>query len=122
MLNPAAAGRRLSRRIALLQALAAGLVAAGFLALGGRAALGALLGGLAVAAGGALMGWRSFAGGAVGPGRALLQLVGGIALKWLVVVLVLYLALAVLALDPLAVLCGVLAALAMQLFALTFKA
>lgn len=121
MLNSAAASRRLARRIALLQAVVTVLVAAAFLLAGGKAALGAALGGLAVTLGSALMGWRAFAGGIAGAGTALLRLAVGIALKWATVVLVLYLALAQWALDPLAVLSGVLAALAVNLLAIGFR-
>ncbi len=104
-----------------MQASVTGLVAAAFLAEGARSALGALLGGLAVTLGGALMAWRVFAGDVGAAERALLRMAGGIALKWATVVLVLYLALAKWALDPLAVLCGVLAALAVNLAAIGFR-
>ena len=116
-----AAGRRLARRILIVQTTVIVAIALALLVFGWPLALGAALGGFAVAAGGALMARRTFAGAAAGPGPTLLRLAGGVALKWLVIVLVLYIALAKLALDPLAVLGGVLAALAVNLAALTFK-
>jgi ATP synthase protein I len=115
-----AAGRRLARRILVVQTAVIAAIALALLVFGWQHALGAALGGLAVAAGGALMAWRTFAG-VTGAGPTLMRLAGGVALKWLVILLVLYIALAKLALDPLAVLGGVLAALAINLLALTFK-
>jgi ATP synthase protein I len=121
VLNSLAAGRRLAWRILLLQLAVIAALALALLAFGGGLALGAALGGMAVAIGGALMAWRTFNGAMAGAGPTLMRLVGGVALKWLVILLVLYIALAKLALDPLAVLGGVLAALAVNLVALTFK-
>jgi len=121
VLNTAAAGRRLARRIVLVQVIVTGSLAALFLAVGGREAMGAAMGGLAVTLGGALMAWRTFAGAPSGPELALFRLFVGAALKWSVVVLVLYLALAKWALDPLAVFSGVLAALLVNLAAIGFR-
>jgi ATP synthase protein I len=121
VLNSMAAGRRLARHILAMQLAVIVVVALVLLVFGWRYALGAALGGVAVAAGGALMAWRTFAGAVAGPVPTFGRLAGGVALKWLVIVLVLYIALARLALDPLAVLGGVLAALAVNLLALTFK-
>ncbi len=121
MLNTADASRRLARRIAVIQAIVTGIVAAVFLAAGLRSMLGAAVGGMAVTLGGALMAWRTFAGDVGAAEGALLRLAGGIVMKWATVVLLLYLALAQWALDPLAVLCGVLAALAVNLAAIGFK-
>ena len=121
MLNTAAASRRLARRIAVTQAIVTSIVAAVFLAKSVSAAAGAALGGLAITVGGALMAWRALSGGIYGAEVALLKLAGGIALKWATVVLVLYLALAQWALDPLAVLSGFLAALMVNLAAIGFR-
>jgi small-conductance mechanosensitive channel len=65
------------------------------------------------------MAWRAFGGGVTGAGAALLRVFGGLALKWLVIVAVLYLALARLGLPPLPILAGLGAALAA--FLLGFK-
>src|SRR5690606_13291788 len=93
------------------QGAVAALVATGFLLHGPRAALAAALGGGAVVLGSALMAWRSFGGGLHGGTIALARVLGGLALKWLVIVTVLYIALARLGLPPLPLLAGVGAAL-----------
>ncbi|MGQ0800327.1 MAG: ATP synthase subunit I [Pseudomarimonas sp.] len=118
MLNTSAASRRLARRIAVIQAIVTSIVAAGFLADSVRAAAGAALGGLAITVGGALMAWRALSGGVVAAEVAMVKLASGMALKWATVVLVLYLALAQWALDPLAVFSGLLAALVVNLVAI----
>lgn len=121
MLNSVAAGRRQARSVVAYQAgvaLAAALV---FLVQGTDAALAALVGGGSVALGSALMAWRAFAGGVDGGGMALMRLFGGLALKWLVVVAALYLALARLALPPLPLLAGLCAALVASLLAFRIK-
>lgn len=112
MLNSVAAGRRQATRVLIAQSIATGLAALVFLVHEPRAALGALAGGGAVALGSALMAWRALGGGVTGAGAALLRVVGGLALKWLVIVGALYLALARLGLPPLPVLAGLCAALA----------
>lgn len=116
-----AAGRRQAKRVLVAQAIATGLVALAFLVQGEQAALGALLGAGAVTLGSALMAWRTFGGGVVGAGAALFRVFGGLALKWLVVVGVLYLALARLGLPPLPVMAGVGAALAAYLLGFKIK-
>nr|WP_282452581.1 ATP synthase subunit I [Lysobacter sp. CAU 1642] len=98
-----------------------GLIALALTTMSGRAALGALMGGMAVAVGSALMAWRLFSGPVAGAGPTLTRMAGGLALKWMVIVVLLYLALVPLALEPLAVLGGVLAALGINLSALIFK-
>jgi len=121
VLNTAAASRRLARRIAVTQAIVTSIVAAIFLGDSVRAAAGAVLGGLAITLGSALMAWRALSGGIGAAETALLKLASGMALKWATVVLVLYLALAQWALDPLAVFSGLLAALAVNLVAIGFR-
>jgi F0F1-type ATP synthase assembly protein I len=121
VLNSVAAGRRLARRLLIVQIGVIGLIALALTTMSGRAGLGALMGGMAVAIGSALMAWRVFAGPVAGAGVALTRMAGGLALKWLVIVVLLYLALVPLALDPLAVFGGLLAALTINLSALLFK-
>lgn len=121
MLNSVAAGRRQAFRVLAVQAAATGLVALAFLVQGDRAALGALLGGGAATLGSALMAWRALGGGVVGAGTALARLFGGLALKWLVIVLALYLALARFELPPLPVVSGLGAALVATLMAFSIK-
>ena len=121
MLNSLAAGRRQASRVLVAQAVATGLVALVFLVQGPKSALGAVLGGGAVTLGNWLMARRAFAGGVDGAGTALFRLFGGLALKWLVIVGALYLALGPLALPPLPVLAGVGAALISVLAAFRIK-
>jgi ATP synthase protein I len=121
VLNSAAAGRRLARRILVVQTAVIAAVALALLVFGWRYALGAAFGGVAVAVGGALLAWRTFGGAVSSAGATLTRLAGGVALKWLVILLMLYIASAKLALDPLAILGGILAALAVNLAALGFK-
>jgi ATP synthase protein I len=121
VLNSVAAGRRQAYRVLVAQAIATGLVALVFLVQGHRAALGALLGGGAVVLGSALMAWRSFGGGINGAGAALARVFGGLALKWLVIGGVLYLALVRFELPPLPILAGLGAALAAFLFGFKIK-
>jgi F0F1-type ATP synthase assembly protein I len=121
VLNTLAAGRRQATRVLVAQATVTGVVALVFLVQGHRAALGALLGGGAVALGSALMAWRAFGGGVTGAGTALFRLFGGLALKWLVIVGALYLALARFELPPVPVLAGLCAALVAFLLAFSIK-
>lgn len=121
MLNSVAAGRRQAARVLLAQASATALVALVFLVQGPRAGLGALLGGGAVALGSALMAWRAFGGGVTGAGAALFRLLGGLALKWLVIVGALWLALARLELPPVPVVAGLCAALVAFLLGFRIK-
>ena len=86
-------------------------------------AAGAAEAGRAVAGGDGFVGraWRAFAGGVADPGSALFRLFGGIALKWLVIVLVLYLGLARFGLPPLPLLAGLGATLVASLLAYRIK-
>jgi F0F1-type ATP synthase assembly protein I len=121
VLNTLAAGRRQASRILVAQTMGTGLVALVYLVQGPWAALGALLGGGAVALGSALMAWRAFGGGVAGAGAALFRLLGGLALKWLVIVGALYLALARFELPPLPVIVGLGAALVASLLGFSIK-
>ena len=121
MLNTLAAGRRQARRVLTAQVVATAGTALVFLFQGPGAALAALIGGAAVTLGSALMAWRTFGGGVGGAGVALLRLFGGLALKWLVIVGALYLALARWELPPLPLLAGLGAALVAFLFGFRIK-
>lgn len=101
MLNSVAAGRRLARRTVGYQAIAT--AASALLCMiwwDATAALGALAGGGAVTLGSGLSAWRAMGGGVIGSGAALLRLIGATALKWMVVVVGLFLALSVWTLPP----------------------
>jgi len=110
--NSLVVGRRAAFRVVIAQCAVAAVVASGFLLQSPRAALAAAIGGGAVALGSALMAWRSLSGGMHGGMVALARLFGGLALKWLVIVAALYIALARLGLPPLPLIAGVGAALA----------
>ena len=119
MSNSLAAGRQLALRAALFQ-LGAGVLAATGAGLGWGAshAGGAFAGALAASLGTAGMA-RVALGGGVQPARvAYLRLLAGTGLKWLLVALLLYLALARWRLPPLAVLSGL--AVAMLAFPLAY--
>jgi len=101
MQNSIAAGRRLAARVVIVQLGVTLVLGLGFLLMGWRAGLAAVLGGGAVTLGTALMALRSLRQRVVPAGMALMQLVGGVALKWTVFVAIFYLALVPLALPPL---------------------
>jgi F0F1-type ATP synthase assembly protein I len=106
VLNSAAAGRRLARRAVALQAAATLATALACLLSSREAALGALAGGAAMTLGSALAAWGAFPGGVAGAGMALGRLLLGMAAKWVVVVVGLFLAIAVWHLPALPVLAG----------------
>ena len=106
MLNTVAAGRRLAQRTAATQALVTLATALACLMSGREAALGALVGGGALTLGGLVAALGAFGGGVEGAGMALGRLLLGIAAKWVVVVVGLFLAIAVWHLPAMAVLGG----------------
>jgi F0F1-type ATP synthase assembly protein I len=77
---------------------------------GGSAGLAALVGGLIVALGSALFGWRMFKPGIAGGARLSTAMYAGVALKWLWLMLALYVALAQLKLAAMPLLIGLVAA------------
>ena len=84
----------MAARFVLAQSAVAAVVSLGFLLSGPRAALAALVGGLAIAAGNAVFAWRLFGSG-IAPARAQVGAAyAGEALKWLVVGVLFYLAIA----------------------------
>ena len=84
----------MATRFVLLQCAAAATVALAFLLKGPNAALAALVGGLTVASGNAVFAWRLFGVG-IAPARDQARaLFAGEALKWLVVGVLFYLAIA----------------------------
>ena len=120
MLNSAVAGRRLAQRAAAFQAAATLATALACLLSSRAAALGALAGGAAMTLGSLVAAWGAFAGGIAGAGAALGRLLLGMAAKWIVVVVGLYLAIAVWQLPAVPVLAG--AALAAAAFLLSTRA
>ena len=121
MHNPLIVGRRTALRLAAVQAAVTAALALAFLLQGASAAMAAAVGGAAATVGGAALAWRAVSGGPVSATTALLRLFGGIALKWLVIVATLYLALARFELPPLPLLLGLCAALVAPLPVFGFR-
>lgn len=122
MINSIAASRRLAVRMVAWQVIAILATAAVFLIQDRRAALAAGLGGCLIALGTALMALRVFGGGhRSSASMALVDLIGGMVLKWLVILVGLYVLLARWHMPGLAVLAGMGAAMAVNLLALRFK-
>lgn len=121
-MNSIAASRRLAARMVAWQAAAVLATVALFLIQGRRAALGAGLGGCLVVLGTALMALRLFGRGQrIGASMALVDLIVGMALKWVVIIAGLYVLLARWQMPGLAVLAGMGTAMAINLMALRFK-
>ena len=110
MTNSVAAGRRLAQRAIAWQAIVTALVALAFLAKGLPWLLAALVGGGAVT----LAAWVSAAvalGGGVSPaGVAFARLLVGMAVKWLLVLIAIVIALGLFRLPGLPLMAGVIAA------------
>jgi len=122
MINSIAASRRLAARMLAWQIALVLVAAALFLLQSRRAALATALGGTLVVLGTALMGMQLFGGRQrVGAGMALVDLLVGMALKWLVFIVGLYVLLALWRLPAMPVLVGMGAAMVVNLFALRFK-
>lgn len=117
-----AASRRLVARMVVWQVIAIVATAAVFLLQDRRAALAAMLGGGLIVLGTALMALRVFSGRRrPGAGSALLDMIVGMVLKWVVVIVGVYVLLAPWRMPGLAVLAGMAAAMAVNLMALRFK-
>lgn len=119
MRNSLVAGRYLGVRVVLAQTGAALGLAALFALRNAPSALAALCGGLAIAAGTGLLALRMFARRA-GAGSAFAGMLAGMALKWLVVIVAMYVVLGRWQLPALPFLAGVILGLAMNL--LMFRA
>lgn len=122
MLNSVATGRRLALRIVLIQLLVAVLIALAFLPQGVRSALAAGMGGVAVVSGSLVLAMRSFGRAPMSANAALLRMLVGMALKWIVFLVVLYLALVRFALPSLPLLAGAVVTTLSFLFAARLKA
>jgi ATP synthase protein I len=117
--DPISAHRRVLAQAVVPQAVATALAAVAALAFRGAPwSLGVLAGGGATLVGGWLS-MRLALGGGVGPGTtALLRVLGGVLVKWVVVIAVLLAAVAWAGWPPAAVLAGALVALVAQVVAL----
>lgn len=121
MRNPLSSGRRLAARVVSVQVLVAALAALAWLVAGRREALAAACGGALVAVATAVFAWRYFAGGVAGGAQVATRFIVATALKWLLLVGGLYLALARFELPPLPLLSAFSAGLLAYLIALKFK-
>jgi ATP synthase protein I len=120
--NSMAANRQLALRAIAIQAGVATVVAIAFLAQDGRAALAAGVGGGAAVLGSIFLAWRSLPSQVPSAGMALAALLVGIVMKWVVVLVALYLALARFGLPPLPLLAGLVSTTAAFLLIGKFKA
>lgn len=118
VLTSVAAGRRLAQRAIAWQAVAIAVTALAFLAKDPVWSLAAVLGGAGIAIGGWLSSVIALGGGVSPSGSALARLLAGVALKWVVVVAVLWLGVGMAGLPPVPTLAGVAVALVAQLIAM----
>ncbi len=110
MLNSVHTGRQLAQRATAWQAAAAVLVALAWLATSPIHALGALVGGMGITAGSWAASKVALGGGVAPAGTAFARLMMGVAIKWVVVLLVLVVSLAGFRLPGLPLITGVLGA------------
>ena len=122
VLNSANAGRQLALRVVAFQAIATLATALACLFTGPDAALAALAGGGSMTLGSLAAAWGAFGGGVAGAGTALGRLLLGTAVKWLVVAVGVYLAMAIWRLPAMPVLAGAAIAAAALLFSMKFTA
>jgi F0F1-type ATP synthase assembly protein I len=106
VLNSVAAGRRLAQRTAAVQAAVTLATALVCLLSGRDAALGELVGCGSMTLGGLAPAWSAFGGGVEGAGMALGRLLLGLAAKWVIVIVGIFLAIGIWHLPPMAVLAG----------------
>lgn len=118
MQNSVAFGKYTARHTVIAQCLAAGLAALLGLFFGLESALAALAGGLIVVGGTALFAWRLFISG-IAPVKTLVNSVyAAVFIKWVWMIVMLYVAIAVWHLSALALIVGILAAQGAFYFAL----
>ena len=119
MHDPIAASRQSIARAVAVQMVAVALAAAGcFLLKGGVWGFGVLAGGIGMATGGGLSSRIALGGGVAPATGALARLIVAMLAKWVVVLVVLVVAVAVAGWPPVAVLAGVIVALVAQVLAL----
>ena len=109
-------------RIVLVQLLVAALLALGFLLQSTYSAMAAGMGGAAVVLGSAVLALRAFTASPVSPNVALLRLLTGMVLKWMLLLATLYIALVRFALPPLPLLIGAVVTTMSFLFAAKLNA
>lgn len=121
MRNSLSSGRRLAARVVSVQVLVAAVAALAWLGAGRREALAAACGGGLVAVATAVFAWRYFGGKAAGGTQVAARFIGATALKWLLLIGGLYLALARFALPPVPLLTAFFAGLLLFVIALKFE-
>lgn len=119
--NSLAANRRLASKIILAQATIAVLAGLGFLFRDVPSAAAALAAGLVAAAGTCMLALRVFARAPAGPGAMVARFAVGTLLKWIVVIVGLYLILGYWRLPALPAFVGLVATLLVNLVALKFE-
>lgn len=119
MLNSAGAGWQQALRVVVIQVAVTLATAASFYFSGTRSALAALAGGGTMALATFVAAWGAFGGGVAGAGMALGRLLLGVAMKWLIVIAGMFLAMAVWKLPAVPVLAG--AALAAAAFVVSTR-
>lgn len=119
--NSLAGGRRLAAKVILVQTAVAVVAGLAFLARDMPSAGAALAGGLVAAAGTAMLALRVFARASTGPGGMLARFAVGTALKWVVVIIGLYLILGYWKLPAMPAFVGLVAALLVNVAALKFE-
>jgi ATP synthase protein I len=119
--NSLSSGRRLAARVVSIQTVVTVVAAVAWLAAGRREALAALYGGALVTIATAAFAWRYFGGDVGNAGQVAVRFIGATALKWLLLIGGLYLALARFQLPPLPLLSAFVAGLLMFLVAHTSR-
>jgi len=120
--NPHAQGQLLARRLSGLQALVAVITALPWLLRSPIEALGAATGGLVVALGTWLLARGMFGGSGFSAASAFNGLIVGFLARWMVIATGLALAIGWARLPPLAVVCGLIVALLVQLLGMRLQA
>lgn len=106
MLNSAGAGWQQALRVVAIQAVTTLATAAAFYFSGAREALAALAGGGTMTLATLVAAWGAFGGGVAGAGVALGRLLLGVAMKWLIVIVGLFLVMGVWKLPAVPALAG----------------
>lgn len=117
VLNSVVAGKRSIMRVAVIQGVAVTLVSALFLVWGIPQALAAAVGGAATVLGGMAASRLALGGGVSPAATAMMRLVLGMLVKWLVLLVVLLVGLAVWKLPPWPLFAGIVTGLVVQVLA-----
>jgi F0F1-type ATP synthase assembly protein I len=119
--NSLAANRRLASKVILAQTAVAVVAGLAFLIRDVPSAISALAAGLVAAAGTCMLAFRVFGRAPAGPGAMMARFAVGTVLKWIVVIVGLYLIIVYWRLPALPALVGLVATLIVNLVALKFE-